>query len=203
MDTNSIGAAVTKATGSVASAADKADLNETSLPALPLGVMVYDDGIDADRLLAETARVLAQSGYKLGGVVQSNADRPGRRKCAMHLTDLLSGEQIQISYDLGEEAKGCRLDPEGLVRAGLGVERALTAGVDLLIINKFGKQEAQGEGLRSVIAEALLSDIPVVMGVSQLNLDACREFAGGPFTRLVPDQDAVVAWCRQIIRRSV
>ena len=62
-------------------------------------------------------------------------------------------------------------------------------------------REAQGQGLRSVIAEALASDIPVVLGVSRLNLDACLAFAGGPVARLEADPDAIAAWGLQAIRR--
>ena len=167
----------------------------------PLAVLIYDDSIEADRILAESANALARAGYRLAGLVQSNIERPGRRKCAMNLTDLSSGEEIAISQDLGDEAAACRLDSAALVQAGLGVERALAAGADLLIVNRFGKQEAQGGGLRSVIAEALLSDVPVVLGVSSLNLDACLAFAGGPVAGLEPKPDAIVAWCRQTIRR--
>ena len=88
------------------------------------------------------------------------------------------------------------------MRAGFWVERALAADVDLLIVNKFGKQEAKGQGLRGMIADALLSEIPVVLGVSRLNLDACLEFSGGSFANLPPDQDAIVSWCLRNIRRG-
>jgi nucleoside-triphosphatase THEP1 len=171
--------------------------------ALPLGVLVYDNSIEGDRILAQAADILARSGLRLGGVVQSNIDRPGRRKCAMNLTDLTSGAVIAISQDLGEEARGCRLDTAALAQASLGVERALQGGVDLLIINKFGKQEALGQGFRPVIAEALMSDVPVVLGVSRLNLDACLDFAGGPVARLAPDPAAIVAWCRETVRNGI
>lgn len=176
---------------------------QDSLHPLPLGVLVYDDSLGADNLLAQSALALAASGYRLGGVVQANAARPGRRKCDMYLRDLLSGEEVLISDDRGNEAKGCRLNPTAFVRAIVWGERALAEGVDLLILNKFGKQEAQGKGFRPLIAEALISGIPVVLGVSRLNLGACLEFAGGSAIRLVPDRDAIVFWCRNAIERKV
>jgi nucleoside-triphosphatase THEP1 len=197
MDRIGIEPAETMAPGSVGGLAR----GQAAVTSPPLAVLIYDDSIEADRMLAESAAALARAGYRLAGLVQSNIERPGRRKCAMTLTDLSSGEEIAISQDLGDEAAACRLDSAALVQAGLGVERALAAGVDLLIVNRFGKQEAQGGGLRSVIAEALLSDVPVVLGVSSLNLDACLTFAGGPVARLEPRPDAIVAWCRQTIRR--
>lgn len=169
---------------------------------LPLGVLVYDDNRDIDGLLVQCAQALAQLGFRLGGVVQSNPPRPGRRKCDMLLTDLSSGESTLLSCDQGDGANGCRLDLSALSGAALRVEQAVAAGVDLVIINKFGKQEAQGQGFRSAIAEALLCDIPVVFGVSRLNLDACLEFAGGRFTRLEAEPGAIVDWCRRAVGRS-
>lgn len=168
--------------------------------AAPLGALIYDDGAEAERLLAECAHLLAQSGSWLGGVVQANTPRPGRRRCDMSLTDLLSGEELPISLDLGDEAAGCRLDPEAFARAGQSLERAIAAGVDLLIVNKFGKLEAQGRGLRPQIAEALLAGIPVLLGVSRLNLDAFLAFAGDGFARIGPDQGAIQSWCAQVVR---
>jgi nucleoside-triphosphatase THEP1 len=182
----------------VVRASDEVDLD---LAPPHFAILVYDDGIGADRLLAESADALARAGYKLAGVVQSNIERPGRSKCDMRLTDLSSGEEIAISHDLGVEAKGCRLDHAALVQASVGVERALAAQADLLIINKFGKQEVIGGGLRTVIAEAIMADVPVVLGVSKLNLDAFLAFAGAPVARLDLNQDAIVSWCREAVRR--
>ena len=161
----------------------------------PLAVLLYDDSFEADRVLAETARLLAGSGGRPGGVIQANTERPGRRNCDMHLTDLWGGERIQISYDLGEESQACRLDTAAFARACLLVEQSLAAGARMLIINRFGKQEAQGRGFRPVIAEALAAEIPVVMGVSRLNLEACETFAGAPVAHLPADAEAIAAWC--------
>lgn len=173
-----------------------------AIPPPPLGVLIYDDALNIDSLLVQCAQALAQLGFRLGGVVQSNPPRPGRRKCDMLLNDLSSGETTLISSDQGDGANGCRLDLSALSDAALGVEKAVAAGVDLVIINKFGKQEAQGRGFRSAIAEALVRDIPVVLAVSRLNLDACLEFAGGRFTQLEAEPVAIVDWCRQAVGRS-
>ena len=48
----------------------------------------------------------------------------------------------------------------------------------LLIVNKFGKIEADGGGLREAIAEAVDLGIPVLVGVPARNLDRWRAFAG-------------------------
>lgn len=167
-----------------------------------LGVVVYDDGLIADTLITRCAIALVASGCRLGGIVQSNPHRPGRRRCDMYVKDLLGGDEIKISLDRGNEARGCRLDPEAFARIDAWVKRAVLERVDLLIINKFGKEEAHGRGLRSVIADALIAEIPLVIGVSALNLCDFLSFVGDSFTRLRPDIDAITAWCRNAIGHS-
>ncbi len=169
---------------------------------LPLGVMVYENSEQADDVLAQVAAVLVAEGYRLGGVVQSSVHRPGRRKCDMYLRNLLSGEQVLISLHRGNEARGCRLDPDAFARVSLWGEQALAGGVDLLVVNKFGKEEAQGRGLRSLIAEALIAGIPVMLGVSKLNLPEFEAFAGEAVQRLPPQPEAILAWCRVTVSRA-
>ena len=167
-----------------------------------IGVVICDDGFFRDALLARCAAGLVASGYRLGGVVQSNAPRRGRRRCDMYVKDLLGGDEIKISLDRGNEARGCRLDPDAFARIDAWVERAVLERVDLLIINKFGREEAHGRGLRPVIAEALIAEIPLVIGVSTQNLSDFLTFVGDSAARLRPDIEAITAWCRNAIERE-
>ena len=167
-----------------------------------IGAVVYDDGLFGDALIGQCAADLVASGYRLGGVVQSNAHRRGQRRCDMYVKDLLGGDEIKISLDRGNEARGCRLDPDAFARIDAWIERAVLERVDLLIINKFGREEAHGRGLRPVIAEALIAEIPLVIGVSRRNLCDFLTFVGDSATRLRPDIEAITAWCRNAIERE-
>jgi nucleoside-triphosphatase THEP1 len=167
-----------------------------------LGIVVYDDGLFADILIVRCAAALVASGYRLGGIVQSNPHRDGRRRCDMYVKDLLGGDEIKISFDRGNEARGCRLDPGAFARIDAWVERAVLERVDLLIINKFGKEEARGRGLRPVIADALIAEIPLLIGVSTQNLRNFLTFVGDSATRLKPDIEAITAWCRNAIEHG-
>ncbi|MGH9773305.1 MAG: DUF2478 domain-containing protein [Candidatus Acidiferrales bacterium] len=167
-----------------------------------VGVVVCDGGLVRDALTAQCAAGLVASGYRLGGIVQSNAHRPGRRRCDMYVKDLLGGNEIKISLDRGNEARGCRLDPDAFARIDTWVERAVLERVDLLIINKFGREEAHGRGLRPVIAEALIAEIPLVIGVSTQNLRDFLNFVGDSTARLRPNIEAITAWCRNAIERG-
>ena len=120
----------------------------------------------------------------------------------MYVKNLLGGDEIKISLDRGNEARGCRLDPDAFARIDAWVERAVLERVDLLIINKFGWEEAHGRGLRPVIAEALIAEIPLMIGVSTRNLCDFLTFFGDSATRLRPDVEVITAWCRNAIERG-
>jgi hypothetical protein len=120
----------------------------------------------------------------------------------MYAKDLLGGDEIKISLDRGNEARGCRLDPDAFARIGAWIERAALERVDLLIINKFGKEEARGRGLRPVIAEALIAEIPLMIGVSTQNLCDFLSFVGDSATHLTPDIEAMTAWCWSAIEHG-
>ncbi|MEO6381275.1 MAG: DUF2478 domain-containing protein [Nitrobacter sp.] len=167
-----------------------------------IAVVAYDDGLVRDALIAQCAAGLAASGYRLGGIVQSNAHRQGQRRCDMYVKDLLGGDEIKISLERGNEARGCRLDQDAFARIDAWVERAVLEHVDLLIINKFGREEAHGRGLRAVVAEALIAEIPLLIGVSTQNLGDFLAFAGDSAIRLKPNIEAMTAWCRNAIERG-
>ncbi|MBC7283207.1 DUF2478 domain-containing protein [Hoeflea sp.] len=147
-----------------------------------------------DRLLWAFADRLQADGFRLAGVVQTNSDRPGSRHCDMDVRVLPDGPVIRINQVLGEESRGCRLDPSALEEAVALVEAALDPVPDLLIVNKFGKQEAEGRGFRPLIGEALMRDIPVLLGVNALNQAAFEAFAGDYAEELAADSAGLDAW---------
>ena len=51
---------------------------------------------------------------------------------------------------------------------------------DLLVLNKFGKVEAEGRGLLDLVAMAVDRGVPVVIGVPVRNLEALAQFRGRP-----------------------
>ncbi len=167
-----------------------------------IGVVVYGDGLFADALITQSASDLVASGCRVGGIVQSNSHRPGQRRCDMFVRDLLGGDEIKISLDRGNEARGCRLDPGAFARIDAWIERAVLERVDLLVINKFGREEAHGRGLRPVIAEALIAEIPLLIGVSKRNLGDFLTFIEAPATHLSPEIESITAWCRNAIERG-
>ena len=149
---------------------------------------------DLDLVLFRLANDLAAKGWKTAGVVQINTERETCHPCDMDVQILPDGPSIRISQSLGREAKGCRLDPAALEKAVAAVTQRLAGEVDVLIVNKFGKHEADGRGFRDVIAEALSLNIPVITGVNGINEKAFLAFSGGMAQQVTADVSDLVAW---------
>ncbi|SEL23818.1 Nucleoside-triphosphatase THEP1 [Roseovarius azorensis] len=147
-----------------------------------------------DRLVLGMARRLTAAGLRTCGIVQINTERSGGAVCDMDVHVLPDGPVLRISQRLGSGARGCRLEPAALEEAAGLVLAGLARGADVLIVNKFGKHEADGRGFRPVIAEALALDIPVLVGVSASNRDAFLAFAGDMAVALPPGDDALPGW---------
>lgn len=152
---------------------------------------------DTDLLLAALAQRLLHSGLRVCGVVQSNHEKPGDHPCDMNVHVLPDGPVLRISQALGSGSKGCRLDPSVLEQAAMGVEERLTAGADVLIINKFGKHEAQGRGFRTAIVQAVEMNIPVLVGLNDLNQAAFEDFTAGEAVHLPAQMHTLQTWVEQ------
>jgi hypothetical protein len=108
-----------------------------------------------------------------------------------------NGEKLLLAQDFDPSARGCRLDLGRLQNAASRIADALEAGADLMIINRFGKRERDGQGLGFLIDRALNADIPVVIAVSSHRFaDDWIKFAGGMTVKLSCDRKALDAWWR-------
>ncbi len=166
-----------------------------------LAAILYRPEDDVDALLADFASALLRDGERIGGVVQRNLKDEAGRSNGMQVIDLLSGREISICQPLGAGAMACKLDPAGLAEASLAVSRAVAEDVALIIVNKFSKQEANGHGLRSELAEAIIAGGPVLTAVPEKCLDAWKDFTGDHGTTLLCARHVVEEWWREVSRR--
>ena len=163
-----------------------------------LGYIISDTPGEADQLLQQVAQSLLAQGTQLTGVVQMTDRDATETRQKMALQVLPNGPEIAISQDLGKLATGCSLDPEGLEQAVGLVASALDHAPQIVLLNKFGKQEAEGQGFRAVIGAALMHGIPVLIGVGRAKLPAFHSFADGMAEELPKDPEAIRAWCQTV-----
>ena len=172
------------------------------MSALPIAAIVYTPTDNVEALLMQAARALAARGVRLGGVIQHDLVTVIDDPCAMALENLETGESIPLSQALGSGAGACRLDPAALAEGGAAVRGALARGAELIIVNKFGAQEATGGGLRDEMGFTAGAGVPLLTAVGERFLDEWTAFTGGAGSLLAPRLESVLAWWEELRARG-
>lgn len=161
----------------------------------PLAAIQYPRGFDIDRLLVDVCAGLAATGLRLGGLLQiSTGERGGNCAASVHVVDLRTRRAFDIWQDRGPCARGCRLDEGGLAEAESALRQAIADRVDLLIVNRFGRAESLGRGLRPCLEEAVTAGIPVLTAVRAPYDRDWRDFHGGLGIELPCNETAIRHW---------
>lgn len=161
-----------------------------------IAALVYANGVYPERVIARAVERLRDRGVTMAGALQCTIlDAVDRHPCDLLIEDLTSGDVTPIAEHRGRQARGCKLDVALLTELAESVVSGVRSGAPrLLVINKFGKTEAEGGGLRDAIAEAVGRDIPVLVGVPMRNLDQFRTFAGPLAVELPVGEAALAGW---------
>jgi hypothetical protein len=165
-----------------------------------LAALVYEPDQDPDEILRGFAADLNGRGYRAVGLVQLGhhcVDTPELSAMLVH-----TGERLQLFQDLGTCSAGCRLDVGQLLDAGQQIASAIDQGADLVIVNRFGRQEREGKGLSYLVERALSADIPVVIAVPSHRFADWIKFADGMSVKLRCDRDSLDAWWSAVSARN-
>jgi len=160
----------------------------------PVGAIVFADGVDVDAVLAEVVGRLRGAGLVVAGLAQRFGSRGCDGKRAMWLDDLTSGEAYRIDQPLGPGASGCVLDEAALLGAAVVLRRVAEGAADVVVVNRFGKAEAAGRGLRDEIAAIVLVGTPVLIAGREDMKEAWEAFIGEGGASLESEVGAIVEW---------
>ena len=166
-----------------------------------LAAVRYDAGFDINGLIRDVITELQARGHQIGGVIQEVSDDGDPSCLGLKVVDIRTRKAASITQDRGRDAQGCKLDPSGLADISHCVTDAIEAGVDLVVINKFGRAESEGGGLLSGIVDAVAADIPLLTTVREPYLEAWRSFHGGLAIELAPLKGTIIAWFGAVCRR--
>lgn len=162
----------------------------------------YAKGFDIDALLVDVCREMARRGLRLGGLLQISQGGVGGCATSVNLYDLQTNTVFDIWEDRGRGARACRLDEDGLDAAARVLERAIADRVEVLIINRFGRAESLGRGLRPYFVRAMEAGIPVLTSVRPPYDEAWARFHDGHGVELTCDRESVLSWSARLGRRS-
>jgi Protein of unknown function (DUF2478) len=165
--------------------------------------VVYGRDDDPDRLFIDFTSDLYRSGVRPVGVIQSG--RSCRtEKPKLRVVMLPGGETVGLVADTQNcEAGGCRLDDQRLSELAERLTAAIDDGPDLVVINRFGRAEAEGKGLVKPIAQALKADIPVLIAVPERRFFDWIRFSDGMNVRLPCRREALDRWWRSVAGMSM
>jgi nucleoside-triphosphatase THEP1 len=164
------------------------------LPQIGAAALLQGEGAPGDGeagalLEAFVARRRAE-GWTVAGLIQRRDSGDGLR----HLVDLDGGQSYAITQELGSGSESCVVDPHGVAAASVVLRRAVDASADILVINKFGRLESEGEGLVDETLAAMAAGLIVLTTVHENYREAFWERTGGLATLLPCTQDALEAW---------
>ena len=160
-----------------------------------VGAVHLSGGEPVDTVFNEVFRYFSRSGYRIHGMLQT--EHPQRESCCptMFLRNLQGESSIQISQSLGKGSTGCRVDPGAIAEATARLEHELDDDIDLLILNRFGRCESEGGGLRPVIEKAVLKNIPVLIAVRAKYRAQWDDFVGEFCRDLDCEFEEITGWC--------
>jgi nucleoside-triphosphatase THEP1 len=175
--------------------------SDRSPDAQPLASIVYPNEAYPQAMFQRIVDHCRSRAIRLAGVLQHPACDDPAHRCDVILEDLISGARTELFERRGKGATGCRLDVAALTDVTARIEHALQNDPDLLVLNKFGKVEAEGDGLVDPIAAAIDRGVPVIIGVPARNLAAWRAFAGDLAVEFAPNFCAIAEWLEFVCRR--
>jgi len=155
-----------------------------------------DEGVDV--VLKAAVDLLKADEVRIGGFIQHDTEDPVACCSITHVEDVMTGARHRITQALGAGSRGCRLDPQALADVAGRLLATLDDGIDMLVLNRFGKGEADGQGLRAVIEKALHLGVPVLIAVRDTYRDDWEAFAGELAAGLPLDADQVAEWGRAV-----
>jgi len=164
-----------------------------------LTAIKFQRDFNIDARLTHICTLLSDKGLIVGGLIQENScgDVSG-----VQLVDIRSQKKFDIWENRGLHASGCRLDEAGLLGSAKVIEQAILDQVDMLIINRFGRAESEGKGLRDYFAQAIDAGIPVLTGVRDPYVDSWQQFHGGMAHELLATDTAMENWIAKAIENS-
>ncbi len=160
----------------------------------PIAVVEGSDSDHVQQLLADAAARWRAGGARVAGVTARSRNLPGQVCRAGELRDVSSGRRFSIYLETAPQGTSCHVDAGGVKTACEAVIDDIAAS-DLIVLSKFGKLEAAGQGLFMAFQAAITAGKPLLTSVSARHRSAWSALA--PVSALLPaDTRALDAWWR-------
>ena len=174
------------------------------LPPAPFAAAVYP-AKKGDRLgLARFVNALKKENVRVGGLLQEKVLMGQDGMQRVEAVDIATGKRIPINHPTPEKWRNgvCSLDVSALAETTASLRQAIQDKVDLMVVEKFGDAERDGEGLTDEVLQAIAAGIPVVIAVPDKNLDIWNDRSGGMGDVLNCDEEELRIWWASVQREN-
>lgn len=172
-------------------------MESTNRP-FPIAALVHESAEHADEFLYAFIQDLQSQNKNILGVIQAHPEVSYAYGSQMGIVDLSTGAYISIAQDLGKHNTSCCIDAEAISNSSRILQAARMQAPDLIIVNRFGKLEAEGSGFADEMLEIMSENTPLLTVVAERFLPMWREFTGGLATEILPDSAALHEWFKSI-----
>ncbi|MEB2844129.1 DUF2478 domain-containing protein [Rhizobiales bacterium RZME27] len=168
----------------------------------PLAAIVLPKGTSAEPLFDSLIKTLMADGVRVAGHVQREYPVPAGHDAEVVAKDIETGETFTIMQPRGGPGSGCRLDTGVLADLAGRTLARMNKQMEVLVLNRFGRTETEGNGLRAVYEKALELDVPVLTSVKPEHVEGWNAYTGDMSVLLPFDEEAVLTWCRSVLGRG-
>ncbi len=160
------------------------------------GGVLYAADTPKRNALLDFATDLQKRGWHVCGLTQELAYDNDGEKIGLDAIDIKTGERFALARPSKEDraAGSCGFDVSRLCDTSKVLNNAIEEQADLLIVEKFGEREQDGNGLTEEIVAAALAGIPTLVAVPASALETWNNFTGRLGTLLPHDTDKLWDW---------
>ena len=151
-----------------------------TLPPASFAAAVYPAKKGDRSGLTRFVDALKKANVRVGGLLQEKIPMGQDGMQRVEAVDIATGKRIPINQPTPEKWRNrvCSLDVSALAETTAILRKAIQDKVELMVVEKFGDAERDGEGLIDEVLQAIAEDIPVVIAVPDTNLDIWNERSG-------------------------
>ncbi len=114
---------------------------------------------------------------RIGGILQEGLLDSEGAITGLNAIDVSTNRRIPITRPVTNDGD-CGLDVAALAGTTGIISKAISDGVDLVVVDKFGELEQNGKGLIDEILQTIVAGIPLLISVSEAALPVWQERTG-------------------------
>ena len=159
----------------------------------PFAAAVYGPDTEDRAAMHHFAVWLGDRGVRIGGLLQEAVLNAAGEVVGLNAIDGATGDRTAITRPV-QQSDECTFDIAALTEATGIIRHAIEQRVDLVLVEKFGEKEQEGQGLMDEVLQTIAEGIPLLIAVPAAALPLWQERTGELGSVLEFEQSAFEQW---------